>query len=1298
MAIPTALVKALAQDRHACCGESTGAGNETQAPVLDIGNTTGTAAPTPIVRHTPIFSKPAEGPVFALGLNLGYRYEGGNKGKTRHMGNFSFNYENFVELQTDELWHYRDENGAGPRWIGPYWSQYLGLGTNYMEIRASDYSWVYEFGFSGETNVFGTNIMLRNRRENAHGGMEPSCMTRHFGGCSDDAPELPRPPSGPSILSEGFEFEPVDKEGDGAINFYRLKRIIAADGKAMSLLYASPTNGMIASMVDACSNVYSFAYNDSGILTNVLDVGAGRRAVFQYTNFNGGAYLSHVVDTGGQVSRYGYEIDPGNTNLMRLRSMDRPNLTGFDTTVITYDGITNTTVHLPLGHTYSMRQSADGAEVYDERAGLGSWTRAYVEDFAYSWHEKSTDGTQESLTGPDGQVHEFIWHDSGELDNPVDRRIRQETMPDGTVRHYEWDACGNLTSMIRKEAGGAVISEVTNRIAYFENTWRPSEYIREWKAPDGGVVGRSQKTYVRYEGPTTNAFDDRIALASERRWTAEDDYQETIYLYDTNNFVLTEVKELVSGTNEYRSAQLFGYDAYDRLAWEWRAGGKTNSYSYDSRGRLASVTQTNSGTAVSTFYHYDDLDRLTNMIHPDGTQESWTCAPCGCGWLTHTDRGGNISSNYFNANKWIWKTATVSSNGTLLAYRENYFNNAHSPTGTVDALGNRSHTSYDASGRVIAQTDPLGRETGFFYDAAGRQRMTVYPDGTYSSNTYNTAGWVINSTTYSSNHVALTWTDYTHDTLGRVITSTDALGNVTSTTYDWAGRIIRVDYPDGAYSRATHDKHGNVILRIGPVGSPGEESGATVSNAYDTVNRLVAATDPEGRVTRYIYSEDWPSQVRHVVNNNGQTNQTSHYAIDTGRLLTNIVNGFMTVHEYDALGQVVTTIFGDGSRVENSYDGTRLVSARSRTGNLTTYAYDALGRRTAVTNSLGNATFHAYDPVGNTTNVTDALGNRTQYAYDVMNRLSVTALADGRGSTNTYDALGRLTAKTGAGSVPASYQYDLLGRMTGLTDGENNQTGFEYDSMGRLVKKTYADGSFYGYRYYSPGMGRWVNRDPIGEGGGWNLYATVMNAPLRHVDALGRSAKSDCDAAKERAMSSMAKYIDAMKAKPCPVPKLECRGRRDKFCRKGTACGYQINGVVVACYNNCSFGFLETFQHEIMHAYDECCLGHPVNETPEGGIDCDQWACAEIRAAAFDCNNPFERWRWDPFRETYEGCVRNMATAGLQVHAACRAKASEAVARMYSRCAIDQGGGLPGPVPWPLPPKPQKDEISIDDY
>ena len=50
---------------------------------------------------------------------------------------------------------------------------------------------------------------------------------------------------------------------------------------------------------------------------------------------------------------------------------------------------------------------------------------------------------------------------------------------------------------------------------------------------------------------------------------------------------------------------------------------------------------------------------------------------------------------------------------------------------------------------------------------------------------------------------------------------------------------------------------------------------------------------------------------------------------------------------------------------------------------------------------------------------------------------------------------------------------------------------------------------YYGYRYYNPSTGRWLNRDPIGELGGINLYAFVGNDPATFIDILGLSSDDD---------------------------------------------------------------------------------------------------------------------------------------------------------------------------------------------
>jgi RHS repeat-associated protein len=64
---------------------------------------------------------------------------------------------------------------------------------------------------------------------------------------------------------------------------------------------------------------------------------------------------------------------------------------------------------------------------------------------------------------------------------------------------------------------------------------------------------------------------------------------------------------------------------------------------------------------------------------------------------------------------------------------------------------------------------------------------------------------------------------------------------------------------------------------------------------------------------------------------------------------------------------------------------------------------------------------------------------------------------------------------------------------------------FSLQPFGFSTKRSdFASGLVYfGYRFYVPHLGRWLNRDPLQEEGGINLYAYVKGDPLGYVDPDG---------------------------------------------------------------------------------------------------------------------------------------------------------------------------------------------------
>ncbi|MCB1224456.1 MAG: hypothetical protein KDK99_01485 [Verrucomicrobiales bacterium] len=99
---------------------------------------------------------------------------------------------------------------------------------------------------------------------------------------------------------------------------------------------------------------------------------------------------------------------------------------------------------------------------------------------------------------------------------------------------------------------------------------------------------------------------------------------------------------------------------------------------------------------------------------------------------------------------------------------------------------------------------------------------------------------------------------------------------------------------------------------------------------------------------------------------------------------------------------------------------------------------------------------------------------------------------------------------------------DLNGNVIGLLSTTTTKTAvYDYDPFGNPMRVNepepglnpvrfsgkYTDAEtglcYYGFRFYEPEKGRWLNRDPIGEPGGINIYGLVGNRLCDAVDELG---------------------------------------------------------------------------------------------------------------------------------------------------------------------------------------------------
>jgi len=118
---------------------------------------------------------------------------------------------------------------------------------------------------------------------------------------------------------------------------------------------------------------------------------------------------------------------------------------------------------------------------------------------------------------------------------------------------------------------------------------------------------------------------------------------------------------------------------------------------------------------------------------------------------------------------------------------------------------------------------------------------------------------------------------------------------------------------------------------------------------------------------------------------------------------------------------------------------------------------------------------------------------------------------DGNGTLDerlyaTMDYFNGTAVVNTSGTVLERYAYSAFGiRRIMAADFSPRSTssydwGFGFQGQFRDAETGWYN---YGYRFYVPLLGRWINRDPIGEDGGVNLYSFSKNSPRSSIDILG---------------------------------------------------------------------------------------------------------------------------------------------------------------------------------------------------
>ena len=494
--------------------------------------------------------------------------------------------------------------------------------------------------------------------------------------------------------------------------------------------------------------------------------------------------------------------------------------------------------------------------------------------------------------------------------------------------------------------------------------------------------------------------------------------------------------------------------------------------------------------------------------------------------------------------------------GTL---RKTDYANADTPDVTLvyDSYYNRLATQTDGAGTWIYSYHPTSTAPSHPSSVNGAGQLSSI-DGPWAEDTmlYTYDDWGrltsrnLNTTTYTNQ----TWSEsVTYDSLGRQKSTTNAMGTwdfsfvgnsglVDKISTSVSGAVQEVDYN---YFAASQGRFLQQILNRKTVGgtvisqhdytygtgsefgqiktwqrqlpltyTSGSYSTTTQTFGYDVIGQLRSGAET-GLPTRTF---DYDPAGNRTAKSEGGTGTAN----DINQILT-ATGGDAATSLYDSNGNLTSIVYGDGSRrilVWNSINRLKQLTIQAGTSPTSgdkrvEFTYNAASQR--VTQSLatfgvstwGAAVVDYYrwdgDSIIQVRSGSSSSSSATSYYPQGTRDHAAYSNSD---SFFTRDHLGSVyeVLQAATGYIMAAYTYSPYGERTTRFGSSNNQvayTGHFFLQPSTATHQAAGQLSLTWYRAYDPNTGIWLNRDPIEEAGGLNLYEMVNNNSINNFDPYG---------------------------------------------------------------------------------------------------------------------------------------------------------------------------------------------------
>ena len=824
----------------------------------------------------------------------------------------------------------------------------------------------------------------------------------------------------------------------------------------------------------------SYQFNSAGQLTRIADASSGRGVYFTYT----GGKLSTVMTTGGR----GLTVSWENNRIIQIADA-----AGYDYQYHYQLGVLDTVIY-PDGSEYKYH--------YDPIVSHRLVGVSYNNE-RFSWFDYDLDGrVVESRHASDIDKTTFAY---GVTSTTVTR-----VLGDTSTYQYTDAVKSRLVSVTTNGTpycGQALTTQTHNPIgqvsARTSSTGEQSSYYYQGRLP----------TLIWRAIGTPQAYSEQYSWhGSSRRLSSylrSDGYQES-YSYNWYNDITARSQSGGGLTRNWTYSYQYGTGGLMMTRTSTNPEGHATTETFDSAGNLSQIT--NELGFVTTYQNYDARGLVGKILYPDGTATEYTYDSRGrvvsMKQLSSTAQFHQVSYSYNRFNKVASQVTSSGENitydydlaGRLSSIQRHRSNQRDEVRFTRDLAGNvikreliahnggqavvryqetREYTArgmlqkirdhqgtiiseflYDASGRLVEQSDGVGQSETLTYDILDRLVTVVASDGgaTHFSHTLQGLAEVtdarLHSTEYQRNLFGDTeqlvspdtqTSNMTMNALGQLEALTDARGITTSFGYDAAGRLVTrqnnqtstFHYDQGAVSQrgkltSLSDSSGSTAWAYGEWGSLTQQQ-VTIAGSqyqlawsYDTQGRVSSLTYPGGNKVHYQYDE-YGDVLDLSITINGTTMP--------------LLNSITTA----PFGPISSWTYGNGLVRSLTYDGSYRVQSISTTGvQSLSYSYDAAGQVSTIQNGIRS-------------------NDSQSFSYDSEQRLTgVTSVGLG-GSQFSYDTLGNRLSR--AGTVTESYSIDSdSNRLTTITRGAN-QRSFSYDANGNVVSEIGFNGQVRHYVY-----------------------------------------------------------------------------------------------------------------------------------------------------------------------------------------------------------------------------------------